>query len=275
MASLEIGDNISLHYEVAGKGRPLVFIHGWAMSGRVWRFQAEAFSIDHCVVTLDLRGHGHSSPLPGGEVEVEALAADVCTLVERLDLHDAVLVGWSLGAQVALAATRRLWERLAGLVLIGGTPKFTAGAGYPHGLPETEARGMALRLKRNYAKTMGEFFHGMFAAGELSSDQYQRIVHDIIMGGRLPEPEEALRSLAILAAADLRPLLATIDLPVLLLHGSADTICLPAASRFMAERLPRARFIEMPDLGHAPFLSRPAAFERILREFLTDIHGCH
>ena len=272
MAYLEASDSVSLHYSVAGSGRPIVFVHGWAMSGRVWRFQAETFSGDHRVVVFDLRGHGFSSSPPEDEYGLEALTSDLCAVVEHLDLRGAVLVGWSLGAQVVLAAARRLRERLAALVLVGGTPKFTADADYPHGLAATEVRGMSLRLKRNYVKTMGEFFHGMFAADELSRELYQRIVHEIVMGGKLPQPPAALATLASLASADLRPILPDIELPVLLIHGSADTICLPDASRYMAERLPQASLVEMPGIGHAPFLSRPAEFERLLREFLTEIH---
>jgi pimeloyl-ACP methyl ester carboxylesterase len=177
---------------------------------------------------------------------------------------------------VALAAFPEIRERLAGLVLVGATPRFTTTDSYPHGLPVNEPRGMGLRLRRNFSRTMGEFFRQMFAQGELSREQENRITREIVMGGRLPQPEAAVAALDILASADLREALPEIDRPVLLVHGAADTICPPGAARFMAERLPHARLIEFEAVGHAPFLSRPAEFNAVLRRFLQDgINGRH
>jgi non-heme chloroperoxidase len=158
-------------------------------------------------------------------------------------------------------------------VLVAGTPKFSANGDYPHGLPTHEVKGMELRLKRDYQKTMGEFFRGMFADGELDREQYQKIVHEIVLGGRTPEPEVARRSLQALASADLRAVLPRIDLPVLLMHGGADVICLPAASRYMMKQMPNARLEVFEGLGHAPFLSRPDGFNKLLKEFADGIYG--
>jgi pimeloyl-[acyl-carrier protein] methyl ester esterase len=240
------------------------------MSGTVWRFQREALAARWRVITLDLQGHG-LSPAGDGQT-LTALADGVARLCTRLQLHDATLIGWSLGAQVALAAASILAERLAALVLVGGTPKFTSSPDYPHGLPTDEVRGMALRLRRNYVKTMGDFFRGMFSDNELSHDQYQRIVHEIVLGGRLPDEGIARQTLDILLQADLRPRLAGINLPVLLIHGTEDTICPAAASAYMAEKLPNAALRLMEGTGHAPFLSRPAAFNLLLQDFLRSIH---
>ncbi len=271
MPFLESTDNIMIHYEEAGTGHPLVFVHGWAMSGRVWRFQEEL--ADMCrVITVDLRGHGRSSA-PCGCCGLAEFSADLSLLFDALGLSRATIVGWSMGAEVALVAFPALRKRLAGLILVGGTPRFAAGDGYPHGLPADETRGLALRLRRNYQKTMGEFFRRMFAVGELTREQENRIAREIVMGGRLPAPETAQLALADLAEADLRAVLPTVDLPLLLIHGVADTICPVGASQFMAERLPQARLAVMDGAGHAPFLSRPAEFNALIRNFLRDVYG--
>ena len=266
MPFLETDDGVRLHYEDEGNGPPLVFVHGWAMSGRVWRFQDQAFAPDHRVVVPDLRGHGRSE---AGDCTLDRMADDLAALWSRLDLRDGVVVGWSLGAQVALRAFSQLRERLRGMVLVGATPRFTAADGYPHGLPAAEARGMGVRLKRDFNRTMGEFFRSMFAPGELDRDQENRIAREIVMGGKMPEPAMARRALETLAAADLRDLLPRVDRPVLLLHGSADTICLPGAARFMAGQLPQATLQIFDGCGHAPFLSRPADFNHALAQFLN------
>ena len=272
MPFLASRDGATLHYAEAGAGPPLVLLHGWAMSGRVWRFQAEEFNVGYRVITPDLRGHG-ASPEPGAGFGLAELAADLVALFARLDLQQVTLVGWSLGAQVALAAFPALRGRLAGLALVAGTPRFTATAGYPHGLDPQEVRGLGLRLRRDFDRTMGEFFRGMFAPDELSREQENRIAREIIMGGRLPVPAVARQALAVLGEADLRDVLAGIDRPVLLVHGTADGICLPGAATFMAERIPAARLRLIAGLGHAPFLSRPAEFNTMLKEFLQEVYG--
>ncbi len=274
MPFIETPRGIDIHYESIGEGFPLLFIHGWCMSGRVWRYQTEAFASKYRVVTVDLRGHGESSDA-GDAYEFDDFADDIAELFMRLDLRRASVIGWSMGVQVALRAFSRLRGEIASLVLVGGTPKFTASEDYSFGLPRFETRSMAIRIKRNYLKTMGDFFNGMFTEGELTKEGYQRVAGDIVMGGKPPEPETALKTLGTLVSSDLRPLLSKIDVPVLLVHGDKDVITLADASAFMARQLPDATLRIFEGAGHAPFISRPAEFNALLDSFLEDIYGRH
>lgn len=260
-----------LSFEDTGAGPTLLFVHGWAMSGRVWRYQQDQLATGHRVITVDLQGHGASS-VPAAGPTIDDFAADMETLLKRLDLDHVTLVAWSMGVSVTLRAFPAIRDRIASLVLVGGAPRFTACDGFPHGLPQEEVRGMALRLKRQYGRTMEEFFRGMFADNEVDSKEYRQIVQDIVKGGHLPEPRVALRSLEALAAADLRPALAAVDRPTLLIHGEEDRICLPGASRFMAEQIPGARLELLPGIGHAPFLSRPTLFNNLILKFIAPSH---
>ncbi len=272
MPFVEAPSGVTIQYESKGEGNPLVFIHGWSMSGRVWRYQADALASSYRVITMDLRGHGDSSGQAAGYA-FEDFAADTAELFEQLGLRNAVLIGWSMGVQVAIRAFKPIKDRLAALVFVGGTPKFTASDDYPCGLPPAETRSMAIRLRRNYVKTMGDFFHGMFAEGELSRDSYQHIVRDMVMGGKLPERETALKTLDTLVSSDLRPLLREIDVPVLLVHGSKDIITMPEASRYMTRYLPHATLKIIEGTGHAPFISRPEGFNALLHSFMEVVYG--
>ena len=274
MPFMETSAGVNIHYEEMGEGRPLVLLHGWGGSGRLWHFQHELADGFRLLIP-DLRGHGLSSA-PAEGFGLDDLVSDIFILIERLGLTDAILLGWSLGSQVAISAFPRLKERLAGLVLVGATASFTATDGYPHGLPTNEIRGMGLRLRRDFPGTMGDFFRSMFAEGELTPGQEERIGREILAKGRLPEPAAAHSALAILASTDLRERLAEIDCPVLILHGSEDTVCPPGAARFLAERLPDTRLVEFDGAGHAPSLSRPEQFNALIREFLRkDGHDRH
>lgn len=268
MPFMETADNVTIHYEEEGAGFPLVLVHGWAMSGKVWGFQ-KPLSDRFRLITVDLRGHGKSSAAPS--YAFADFGADLVALFDRLDLKRAGLAGWSLGAQVALEAVPLLGNRVAGLVLVAGTPKFTAGDGWPHGLPATESRGLSLRLKRDYDATLGGFFRQMFVEGELVHDQYQRIVRDIVIPRPLPDPEAVQASLVTLAGGDHRSILSSIASPSLVIHGDRDAICPPAAGRYLADGIPGARFLAMEGTGHASFLSRPEIFNGEVTRFLTEV----
>ena len=269
MPFIDLTDTQTMHYEESGTGFPLVLVHGWGMSARVWAFQAE-LAASYRLIALDLRGHGRSSALQD-RYAFPDLASDLVALFDRLGIERAALAGWSLGAQVALESAPLLGERLAALVLIGGTPRFTVGEDWPHGLPAMEIRGLAARLRRDYDRTLGEFFQRMFAEGELTGEDSQRIAREIVVPRRLPDPRAVHACLATLAEGDQRGLLPLVQCPTLVVHGDEDSICLPAAGRFMAERLPAGRFVSFAGVGHAPFLSRPAAFNRLVAPFLREV----
>ncbi|QXE90673.1 alpha/beta fold hydrolase [Geomonas subterranea] len=259
---------MTLHFQETGAGRPVVFVHGWAMSGRAWRFQQELGDAGR-LIFLDLRGHGHSPP--AGSYTIEDYASDLAGFFEELALRDAVLVGWSMGVQVALQAFPALRTRLAGMVLVGGNARYSSCDDYPHGKAPVEVKGMGLRLRRDHQKTMGDFFKGMFAEGELDHTLYQRIVHEIVMGGRSADREAVMQSLNILSTADLREQLPQVDRPVLVIHGEQDTVCTAAASTYLAQHLPMARLEIFEGCGHAPFMSRPERFNEVVREFIAGL----
>ncbi|GAW69065.1 o-methylpimelyl-ACP methylesterase [Geoanaerobacter pelophilus] len=268
MPFIETSTGVTLHYQESGSGRPVVFLHGWAMSGRVWRFQ-NPLEDNFRLIFLDQRGHGQSTT--AASYSIDDYAADVAATFDQLALEDAVLVGWSLGVQVALQAFPFVRERLAGLVLVGGTARFTTTDDYPHGKPPVDVKGLGLKLRRDYQKTMGDFFKGMFAEGEMDQAQYQRIVHEIVMGGHSPDTVAAKESLNLLSTVDQRDRLAQVDRPALLVHGELDTICPASASAYMAERMPMARLEVVTGCGHAPFMTQPEGFNAVVKNFIDGL----
>lgn len=259
-----------IHYETVGEGPPLVFIHGWAMSGDVWRFQKELAETYRLIIP-DLRGHGRSSA-PASGYCFQDFADDLLELFIALRLENAILIGWSMGAQVALQAFPVLRSRLAAVVLVSGTPRFTSTEGYSHGVPEVAVKGLALLLQRDFAGTVDDFCKRMFVDGELSAELSGQIFCEV--NKIVPPARHAVRqALKSLATTDLRAELALVDVPVLLIHGGSDSICLPSASQYMAEHLRDARIKIMKGAGHAPFISRPGEFAGILTEFLDSIYA--
>lgn len=264
-------DNTAIHFEEQGAGPHLVFLHGWSMSSSVWRCQIQSLSTRYRCLAIDLRGHGQSSA-PDGGYAMESLASDLANLFELLDIRGATLVGWSLGAMIALAAFPALRDRLSSMALVSGTPKFSATPDYPFALSPKEPRVLGFRLKRDFEKACEEFFFGMFTHEERSLIDYERIDREFFRESRRPPCHAAVRSLETLVAADLRDGLNAVDVPVLLVHGAADQICPVDASRFMAERFPFATLIILDGAGHAPMLTRSTELTAILDAFLERIY---
>jgi pimeloyl-[acyl-carrier protein] methyl ester esterase len=268
MTTLDREDGVRLHVEVAGTGPALLVVHGWSRSS------ADVAALAAClpgrrVLAPDLRGHGRSS---AGPFTLAALAADLAALAEAEALEGALLLGWSLGAQVALAALAAhpaLRRRVAGLVLLGATPRFTEGDGWPHGLPARALEGLALRVRRSPGRALGRFLEDCFAPGELGEAARAGLARR----PAAPAPDQAalLAGLDLLATADLRGDLGAADLPALVLHGEADAICPVGAGRALAAALPRARLLTFPGLGHAPLLSRPALLAAAIGAFALEL----
>jgi pimeloyl-[acyl-carrier protein] methyl ester esterase len=267
--SLVLADGRRLAYGESGSGPALVLLHGWAMSSVVFSELSAELSRDFRVLAPDLRGHGGSDP--GSGYGCSALAADLSEWFTALNLRDAALLGWSLGGEVALtlAAAAPVRSRLRALALVATTPRFCAGDDWTAGLPVTQLRALARDLRRNYLKTMGDFFALQFAGETLPKERYQEILRFAVRAGRLPEPEIALAGLETLGQEDLRHLLPQLELPTLVVHGELDRIVLPEAGRFLAATLPQARLELWPQVGHAPFISDPVRFCSLLRNFLA------
>jgi pimeloyl-[acyl-carrier protein] methyl ester esterase len=267
MQELTLTDGRQLAWREAGRGLAVVLLHGWSMSSAVFAEVMDELAADFRLLAPDLRGHGVSAP--GMGYALSDFATDLAEWVQALDLREVALVGWSLGGQVALDLAPALGGRLRRLILVGTTPRFTAAADWPAGLPELQVRAMARDLKRNYLKTMGDFFALQFAGEAMSRERYRRIVDFAVRGGRLPEPEVALAALETLRREDQRSALGKIDVPVLVQHGELDRITLPSAADYLAAQLPAARLDLLPGIGHAPFLSRPQEVCRRWRDFLS------
>ena len=149
--TIERDDGSRLSYTDSGTGIPLLFVHGWLMSRRVWALQS-SLADTFRMITLDLRGHGADG---SGVFTYEGCCEDIARLISCLQLDRVVLVGWSMGAQIVLRAHCQLAEKIAGLVLVGGTPLFCRCDDFDCGIPLAEARTMALQIKRDYQRTAG------------------------------------------------------------------------------------------------------------------------
>lgn len=263
-----------LWYEERGAGCSVILLHGWCMSSAVWMYQFDALSESLRVIAPDLRGHGRSREI-SGSLTFATFADDLVDLCVTLNLSTLLLVGWSMGAQIALLASAELNDRLAGLVLVSATPCFTATEDFPFGLAENEARGMKLKVQRNTAHALEGFYSRLFAEGELADHPFAAEIILVLSSITPPDTAVVIDALDALTKADMRNVLADISVRTLIMNGALDQICLPQASTYLANHIPGAEHIVFPLTGHAPFLTHFLTFNEVLLKFSRSAREQH
>jgi len=244
--------------------RAVVFIHGIGGSSRAWATQLAAFrAAGFRPLALDLPGYGGRPPVTA--MDFEGLASDGEDFVARHELQQPVLVGHSMGGMVAQTMLRRRPKGYAAAVLACTSPAFGSADG------DFQRKFVADRI-------------GPLDAGKSIADLAPRMV-DRMMGHH---PDPAGRASAIevmsevpadtyraavrcLVTFDERANLPRIAIPVLCLAGEADPNAPPSVVERMAGKIPGARYLCLPGLGHLPNLEAPAAFDAAVLGFLREV----
>lgn len=229
-----------IYYQVTGSGRPLVLLHGLSGSGRWWVRTVPALAQHFEVYTLDLLGFGRSRGQPPALAEAPTLLAQFC---DEIRLDCATLIGHSMGGYISAALAARCSERVERLVLVD--PVLAPMGGY---------RRAAFNLVK--------------ALRYVPADFLPVLAWDTLRAG----PRTMRRAIPEVLSADLRPTLGQVCQPTLVVWGQHDTLMPPAVGEAVHHLLPHSDFIVIPGAGHNPMWDRPAEFNRIVLDFLTD--GC-
>jgi alkanesulfonate monooxygenase SsuD/methylene tetrahydromethanopterin reductase-like flavin-dependent oxidoreductase (luciferase family)/pimeloyl-ACP methyl ester carboxylesterase len=265
MGFLPVENDRSIYFEHhRGEGRPIVLVHGWGATARAWDTTLPALLANgNEVVTVDLRCCGRSDK-DFDDVTIAALASDIVRLVDHLGLDRPVVNGWSLGGAVATAAVAQLGDRASALVLTGGaSPRYTATDDWPHGGAVADVEAVLASAAANRAET----FRGVAAAvcAENPGEAVLDSIWDMFMAMG-PRGDDSLRDLA---TVDLRKEIASLEVPILLLHGRADAFVPFSAAEAVPTLNHRAEVVEFTSSGHAPFLEERDRYLAELTGFLN------
>ncbi|MEV6689039.1 alpha/beta hydrolase [Streptomyces sp. NPDC051130] len=228
----------------------VVLVHGWAHSRRAWGTIADRLiRAGHRVVLYDQRGHGASTP-GRSPVSVERLGDDLGAVLDGAHARDAVVVGHSGGGFAALshAAGGARAGRLGGLVLLG-----TAAHGQDTPDGEVKMMGSAAFSWALRRPPLGR---------KLLSSTMAKTVDPVLLDVNrqlfaATDPRIRAEFFRCTRGWDLRPALAGVTVPAVVLHGDADKVIDPALARTLADTLPGARFEPVPGAGHMLPLERP------------------
>lgn len=254
------------HYETAGAGEAVLFIHGFGGNGAFWEAQKNFLVRDFQVITVDLPGHGQSVWMPVG---INDMAIDIAQILNSLGVDHFSVVASSFGGLIAFELYRLLPGRVMRMSLVGAIPKFARGPDYPAGLDIERIRKMSQQFDGNYASILDIFYRSLFTPQERGTPEFDRI-KTLRASGALPTREALKEFLTILEKTDLRDRLSSVICPLQFISGSADYICPPSIMEWMAQHTYNARFDVIEGAGHLPFLIEVTEYNRLLEDFLLS-----
>ena len=252
-------DERPVAWREAGSGDVVLFLHGIGHSRIAWDRQLEHLSDRWRCVAWDLPGVGASEPLEA--MTFPAIADAAVSLLDRLGVHSAHLVGLSFGGQQALHVAVGHPDRVRSLVLADTSPAFGT-----NGMTREEWIDQRLEPLRS-GRTPADIAESVMAG--ISGPDFSGPDFDLAvaaMGRLTPQGyEDAVRCLP---THDVRDALATIDVPTLVVVGELDPATPPGVARLLADGIPDARLVELPGIGHLTPNEAPREFNRLVREFL-------
>lgn len=261
MSFLETPAGVRLRVCDRGSGRrAFVLVHGWKQSHRLWDPVIARLARSHRVVAFDLRGMGESDK-PNSDYSFEELAGDLGYLLERLELEDVTLVGWSMGCSVSLQLLDTGAPRIGRLVLVNGPLRLTRTRGFPHGLTEAALAGYVDDVERHWPLRERRFL-----ADSLLEAEPEHV--DWLVSVALQTPLDiAVRVVREQAKLDQRAVVERLPVPVLAAWSRRDPYWPPALADWIAERAPDGRRVFFDRSGHCTPFEEPDRFADTIERF--------
>ncbi|MBE9508290.1 MAG: alpha/beta fold hydrolase [Chloroflexi bacterium] len=243
MSAIVIKEGL-VHYEVIGRGRPLLFIHGWLGSWRYWVPTMEELSCEHRTYALDLWGFGDSDKL-SAYYSLEAYVELLQEFLDQLGIRRVPIVGHALGGVVALLFAARFPERVEQVM---GVSVPLVGTDINRPLAGFSGNGNALaRLVARRAN-----------------------FPEVGMEARKTDVAAITHSMRSVMQQDLCRLLLPLKTPVLLVYGRDDSLVKPPLPEWLQDCDDNVRFFHLDGAQHFPMLEERNKFNRLLMDFLDS-----
>jgi pimeloyl-ACP methyl ester carboxylesterase len=255
-----------LHFTDDGAGPVVVLLHGFTLDLTMWDAQRETLGSMYRVITPDLRGHG-KSPAPDGIYPIDEMADDVIELLDELKIAEPVVLGGlSMGGYVAESIAVNYRKRLRGLMLMNTR----ARADTPEIAANREIQAQRIDETGDISAVVATMLPKLFAAHtrEHRPDLVEKI-GDVMMKSSPRGVAGSLRGMA--ARYDRMADLTRFTLPTLVLTGSDDILIPFEESKAMAEALPNAELVIVPESGHLTPLETPNAANSAILRFLSSL----
>ncbi len=252
-----------------GDGQPVVLIHGWPLSHRMWESQVNSLTAaGYRCVSYDRRGFGESGKSTGG-YDYDTFAADLNDLLESQDLQKVVLVGFSMGGgEVARYIGRYGTRRIAKAALLGAVPPFLLQTSdNPDGAPQSVFDGMLAGVTADRIAFLDAFFTNFYNtdAGNMPAD----LVEFSKWVAWAASPLGTQQCIVAFGTTDFRQDLAKFDVPTLIVHGDQDRIVpIDISGRKSHQLIRGSRFEVLKGAPHGFAATHAVELNKLLLDFI-------
>lgn len=266
MPYVEIDADTKLYYEDQGEGQTVIFVHGVMMSSKFFHKQVPYFSEKYRTITLDLRGHGQSSKVEYGHT-VAQYAKDLKLFIEKLDLKDVILVGWSMGAFVLWDYVNQFGtENIKALTILDQSPSDYIWPDWEFGAFDFESiKGVMQAIQEDQNGFNNEFIHGMFKESP-DPEEKKWILAEM---NKLPA---SIESTIVFnqTAVDYRDTISNVDVPTLICFGTVGFFPIEAGE-YIQKRITDSKLVAFENSSHLLFLEETEKFNQVLDEFFCGL----
>lgn len=269
MAYFHTKDGQQIYYESQGNGeQAIVLIHGSFMNSSVWDHQARSFADTYQVVRIDLRGHGESDK-PATGYNYNRYGKDVMELVTHLSINSFVLVGWSMGAIVALKFVEDNPEIVDKLGLVS--------TGMFHQVSDKDQREdeyipyeeFMTRIQSERPEAMEWFIESI--SSEQLGEATKQWLWNLAMDSAIQANVETMEAASQMDATQMREVLESLQIPVGIFHGEQDRSASIEEAKFISEHLVSdGTLFSYDESKHIPFLSESNKFDADLHKFIRE-----
>jgi len=266
-------EDVRLAYSDYGSGRPVIFIHGWPLSREMWEYQLEDIvSAGYRVIKYDRRGFGKSSK-PWYGYDYDSLASDLNEIIQQLDLHDVVLVGFSMGGGEVVRYLKMFGSnRVNRIVLISSVlPYLCKTKDNPDGVDSSVFEEMMMDMRKDRIDFLDQFGKKFFGVGMLSRPVSTPLLEYYRMLASFASARSTQQCAVSFAETDFRNDIKAIDVPALVIHGDADkTVPIEASSERTAKMIRDCRYIVYENAPHGLFYTEKERLNRDLIQFISE-----
>lgn len=260
-----------IHYVDAGKGQPIVLIHGWPLSHRSWEAQITALTMaGYRCIAYDRRGFGESGK-PDGGYDYDTFASDLNDLITHLDLSDVVLAGFSMGGgEVARYLGRYGTGRVSKAALLGAvTPFLLKTPDNPEGVDKSVFDGMLESVSNDRIGFLGEFFPNFYnyepGAKGVSAD----LIPFSKWQAWPASPLGTQQCIVAFGTTDFRDDLKKFTMPTLIVHGDSDRIVpFEVSGKRAHEMIPGSRLEVLKGAPHGFAATHAQELNDLMLDFL-------
>lgn len=264
---------VKIHYQDVGEGQPVILIHGWPLSHEMWEYQInDLVDAGFRVIAYDRRGFGKSSK-PHEGYDYDTLTADLHALIERLELDDVVLVGFSMGGGEAVRYLATYGtNKVSKLVLLGSvTPFMLKTEDNPNGVDQSVFDEMMTQIKDDRMKFLESFGKQFFSVNLINKPVSTAMLEHHRMLAAVASPRATQECAKAFATTDFREDMKAVTVPTLIIHGDADkTVPIETSAEQSAQMIPDCRYIRYAGAPHGFFYTERERLNKDLIAFIRE-----